>query len=119
MSKETGKRKSDWYSFIEKPIRRLVRILRRNGFNTTCSCGHLPEPYIQMEWYADDEVSKLYDLLIKNGYKDFSVEARWFYTGVNQEKTLTIIFHPRLPLIRESQIRGKPVETTVVVNRNV
>ena len=31
---------SDWYDKIEEEIRPLVKLLRNNGFNTTCSCGH-------------------------------------------------------------------------------
>ncbi len=62
---------------IEKPIRDLIKILRENGFNTFCSCGHLPHPYIQMEWYEDIEVTKLYGLLIENKYKNFLIRATW------------------------------------------
>ncbi len=62
---------------IEKPIRHLVVALRENGFNTFCSCGHLPRPYIQMEWYEDSEVTKLYDLLVENKYKNFLIKAVW------------------------------------------
>jgi hypothetical protein len=30
---------------IEEPIRGVVKTLRDNGFNTTCSCGH--EMYVE------------------------------------------------------------------------
>ncbi len=34
----------DWYEEnIEEPIRPLVHLLRENGFNTECSCGHEEE----------------------------------------------------------------------------
>ncbi len=63
--------KNKWFNHIEKPIRKLVILLRNNGFNTFCSCGCKPNPYIQMECYSDDEITKLYNLLIENGYKNF------------------------------------------------
>jgi hypothetical protein len=34
----------DWYDRIEEPLRELVRLLRNEGFNTTCSCDHLQNP---------------------------------------------------------------------------
>ncbi|KKK61497.1 hypothetical protein LCGC14_3013760, partial [marine sediment metagenome] len=62
---------SDFYSKIEKPVRELVRLLRDNGFNTVCSCGH--KKYIQMEWYAHEDIQRLYSLLWDNGYKNFEL----------------------------------------------
>jgi len=36
----------DWYKeYIEEDIRPLVKLLRENGFNTECSCGH--DMYVQ------------------------------------------------------------------------
>ena len=29
-----------FYDNLEEPIRELVKVLRNNGINTTCSCGH-------------------------------------------------------------------------------
>jgi hypothetical protein len=54
----------DWYEQIDEPVRDLVRLLRDNGFNTTRSCGHLPQPYVQMDWVSDRQVTDLYNLLI-------------------------------------------------------
>lgn len=62
---------------IEEPLKELISELRNVGFNTICSCGHLPSPYIQMEWYSDDEITKLYNFLIENNYKDFVIKAFW------------------------------------------
>lgn len=47
---------SYFYEHIEEPIRELVKLLRDNGINTTCSCGHemsiqadiLPSGYLQI-----------------------------------------------------------------------
>lgn len=59
---------------VETPIRSEVRLLRDNGFNTTCSCGH--EMYIELELGNHmDEVERLATLLVENGYKDFKIEC--------------------------------------------
>jgi hypothetical protein len=71
-------KKKDWYDLhIEKPIQNLVRLLRNNGFNTFCSCGHLPSPYVQMEGHYPEEMGKLVNLLLDNGYKNFCVKFVW------------------------------------------
>ena len=81
----------DWYDRIEEPIRDLVRILRNNGFNTTCSCGHLPRPYIQMDWRNDHEIKHLYSILVENGYKNFEIRAHWLCNDLNR-RFLEVIF---------------------------
>ena len=53
---------ADWYEEnIEEPVRDLVRVLRNNGFNTECSCGH--EKYIQCQYVLDGEIKRLHNLL--------------------------------------------------------
>lgn len=61
----------DWYDIIEEPVREVVRLLRNNGFNTTCSCGH--EMYVEMECHDDREVTYMYNLLVENGYTGFTI----------------------------------------------
>jgi len=52
----------DWYKqFIENPLRDLVYILRNNGFNTECSCGH--DMYIQCQYILDGEIMDLHHIL--------------------------------------------------------
>jgi len=51
----------DWYDIIEKPIRPLVKLLRDNGFNTVCSCGH--DMTIQADLTPDGELFRLHKLL--------------------------------------------------------
>jgi len=52
----------DWYDqFIEHPLRDLVRVLRKNGINTECSCGH--EMYIQCQHIPDGELMDLHELI--------------------------------------------------------
>ena len=46
---------------IEEPIRDIVKILRDNGFNTTCSCGHDME--ITGEYLPDYDIKRMHDLL--------------------------------------------------------
>lgn len=52
---------NDWYDNIEEPVRELVRHLRNNGINTTCSCGH--DMYIQADVIPDGSFKHLHDLL--------------------------------------------------------
>ena len=52
----------DWYEeHIEEPIRGIVKTLRDNGFNTTCSCGH--EMYVEGDIIADYELQRLHKIL--------------------------------------------------------
>ena len=73
---------NNWYDRIEEPVRALVKLLRDNGFNTFCSCGH--EKYIQMAWYACDDIERLYNLLWDSGYKDFELHLFWRSSGVGR-----------------------------------
>lgn len=75
----------DWYDKIEEPFKDLVKLLRNNGFNTFCSCGHRPNPYIQMEWYDDIEVSKLYTLLVENNFYNFQICATWSFDTLEHD----------------------------------
>jgi len=85
----------DWYEkMIEEPLKDLVKLLRNNGFNTFCSCGHKPSPYIQMEWYDDLDITRLYSLLIENGYFGFVIEARWEYQ--NESSVLQYVTSHRI-----------------------
>jgi hypothetical protein len=66
----------NWYEkYIEESIRELVKLLRDNGFNTECSCGH--KMYVQCQYpMADDgEIQRLDSLLFNNGYEDYEISA--------------------------------------------
>lgn len=100
----------DWYGMkIEKPIRNLVKLLRDNGFNTICSCGHTPKPYVQMESSSEYDINKLYNLLVENGFKNFTIHFCW--TNIDDGKlhehrrTLEVSFFVSHSLIKESDIR--------------
>lgn len=94
--------KKDWYErFIEEPLRPLIKLLRNNGFNTVCSCGHLPKPYIQIEWYDEKEdIRRLYDLLVENNFKNFTITALWHcgrHVGNGNMKLLELSFYCGMP----------------------
>jgi len=60
--------KTEFYQEIEEPIRELVRVLRDNGINTTCSCGH--EMYIEADIFPNGDLytihRSLFDYLADN-----------------------------------------------------
>ena len=63
-----------FYKDIEEPIRDAVKLLRDNGFNTTCSCGH--EMTIELELGNHmDEVERIATFLTEEGYKGFKIEC--------------------------------------------
>lgn len=101
---------------LEEPLKDLVLLLRDKGFNTYCSCSHLPHPYIQMEWYCDEDVTKLYKLLVENHYKKFIIKARW---DINlNSRVLEVVFHYiKMPLAKKEDVqetKEKKKETTNV-----
>ena len=51
----------DWYSDIEEPIRDIVRVLRENGVNTTCSCGH--EMYVEADVIPNGQLFSIHKIL--------------------------------------------------------
>ena len=62
----------NWYNeYIEEPIRHLVKLLRDNGFNTECSCGH--KMYVQCEIIPDGELQRLHNLLFEH-YTDYEID---------------------------------------------
>lgn len=68
MSYENG-----WYKkMIEEPIRPLVKLLRDNGFNTECSCGHVMQ--IQCQYLPEGEVARLYNLLYSSS-KNYKINV--------------------------------------------
>ena len=63
----------DWYEEnIEEPIRPVVKLLRNNGFNTECSCGH--EMYVQCQYLTDGEIMRLDSLLFNHGYRNYKIK---------------------------------------------
>jgi hypothetical protein len=64
----------DWYEeYIEEPIRDLVKLLRDNGFNTQCSCGH--KMYVECQYPMGEggEMFRLDQLLYNKGYRDYEI----------------------------------------------
>ncbi len=62
---------TDWYDCIEPGIRPMVKLLRDNGFNTTCSCEH--EMYIEGRMSTDGELQRLDNLLFNNGFRNYFI----------------------------------------------
>jgi len=78
-----------WYEgTIEEPVRELVRLLRNNGFNTECSCGH--EMYVQCQYIPDGQIHRLHDLLFNNGYRNYKIEVVVRVVGGNLHASLDI-----------------------------
>lgn len=104
---------------VEKPLEELVQLLRDYGFNTTCSCGHLPKPYIQMEWYDDTEITKLYNLLLEHKYKNFLIKAIWSSLGPDhgnrRARNLEIVFCPKRKLAKLEDIKEKEVTNEICI----
>ena len=62
----------DWYKeYIEAGIRKEVKLLRDNGFNTICSCEH--EKYIQCDFIPEGNIYRLDKLLFDKGYRDYHI----------------------------------------------
>ena len=63
-----------FYEEIEPGVREIVRLLRDNGINTTCSCEH--EQYIQFELVGlAHEVEFIHNLLFNAGLRGYSIET--------------------------------------------
>ena len=94
---------------IEEPLKNLVRLLRLEGFNTTCSCGHYPTPNVEMECYSPVDVSRLYDLLVENNYINFEIiYRRSYYPKLGSfNQSLRLEFYVKHLLIKESDIKEK------------
>lgn len=65
-------KETDFWKGIETKIKPIVRLLRDNGFNTTCSCHHDMEIELDLGNHMD-EVERLANLLADNGYKGFKI----------------------------------------------
>lgn len=63
-----------WYATIEHGIRRQVRLLADNGFNTMTSCEHRMEVTLDISTHED--LARLYDVLSRSGFMDYTILAR-------------------------------------------
>lgn len=82
------KTKMTWYELSIEPrwgakkafaVRKLIYLLRNNGFNTTSCCAH--EKWVEMEQYLDEDVATLHNLLWENGYHHFRINTSWEVRG--------------------------------------
>lgn len=66
-----------WYTKnVEKGIRKITKLLRDNGINTTYSCEHAM--VVEAECYDSSDIDFIEQLLTKNGYKTFRIELRYY-----------------------------------------
>ena len=82
-----------WYEDnIEEEVRSLVKLLRDNGFNTECSCGH--EKYIQCQYGLDGEIQRLHKLLCVSGYLNYTITITIKVDNGHQYSTMVIVLSP-------------------------
>lgn len=79
---------SEWYDTIEPGIRPIVRLLRDNGINTTCSCEHTMR--VEADWQLDEELRVIYGLLCEQGYV-FEIIAHWDCSLCTSSRRLEIL----------------------------
>jgi hypothetical protein len=77
----------DWYEDkIESEVRDVVRLMRNNGFNTTSSCeghkvGESKWVMFDIGYQIFDELHRLDELLVYNGYSDFTIQITYCRYG--------------------------------------
>lgn len=69
---------ANWYNGIEPKVRKVVRLLRDNGWNTTCSCGH--GMWIEFDFSTAHDLELLRLLLLDHGWGTFHIQADIFCT---------------------------------------
>jgi len=71
--KETTAPMTEFYAGIEPGVRDIVKLLRDNGVNTTCSCEH--SMTIEFDTCNDSSyLDIIYLLLFNNGYRGFRID---------------------------------------------
>ena len=86
-----------WYENIEVPLKDVVYILRNNGFNTECSCGH--EMYIQCQYILNGNIQELHNLLFNNGFRNYEILVTVKVVDGHQYPSLTIFFKEKNELL--------------------
>lgn len=64
-----------WYRLIEPGIRRHVRLLRDNGFNTISSCEHRMEVRLDL-LSPEDDLARLDSVLAQSEFEDYAILVR-------------------------------------------
>jgi hypothetical protein len=67
----------NWYDNIEEPVRDLVKYLRNEGINTTCSCGH--DMYIEGDIAIDGFAQQL-DVALFNYFTEHKIKKFFWYS---------------------------------------
>lgn len=99
--------KEDWYKIIEPKIRPLVKLLRNNGFNTTCSCGHEMTVEFALGNHLG-EVEQLATFLVENGYKGFRIDIRLTVPKNGfWDRRATVYLKDRTPKRKSRKVKGR------------
>lgn len=82
---------ADWYEKkIEPEIRPIVKMLRDNGINTECSCGH--RMYVQCQYLHDGFLKEVDDILFNAGYINYKMTVTIIREYGYLRHTMNIIF---------------------------
>lgn len=85
----------NWYDeHIEEPIQALVRLLRDNGFNTECSCGH--EMYVQCQYICEGEIMRLHNLLYNSGYRNYQIKMELAVIDGHSSSSIDVTLQPEI-----------------------
>ena len=85
-----------WYNeMIEDPLKEIVHLLRNNGVNTECSCGH--QGYIQCQYIIGDDIKKVHELLFNylhsnNLPVDYTINVKISVMNGHQYPSMEIVF---------------------------
>lgn len=78
-------KRTDWYkNNIEEGVRDIVKHLRNNGINTTCSCEH--EMYVEGDIIRDGFMKQLDELLFNYFYEHKVKRYFWYSIDIHLER---------------------------------
>ncbi len=80
-----------WYERkIEPTVRDVVKLLRNNGINTECSCGH--EKYVQCQCVNEGFIERVDGILFVNGFRNYRIKLSLIREDGHLRDTMTIHF---------------------------
>lgn len=93
---------NEFYENIEEPVRDIVRVLRDNGVNTTCSCGHkmyveadiIPDGMLQVihktlfNYLAENDMEIKYTITITQEVNIAGLSRCWAYIQIGEVESL-------------------------------
>ena len=80
-----------WYERkIEPTVRDVVKLLRDNGINTECSCGH--EKYVQCQCVNEGFIERVDGILFVGGFRNYKIELSLVREDGHLRDTMHIYF---------------------------